>query len=492
MDINTPIESVNPLTMKQSETTIQTEKSNIERLLRKQQDAFLQNPAPSLQERIAVIKRFEKVLLNNQQALVQAINNDFGGRSQHESLIAEFMPIIEGVKYTRKHLKKWLRPSKRHVSLPLQPASAKVIYQPLGVVGIVVPWNYPVMLAASPLISALAAGNRVMIKMSEYTPETSALFASIISQHFNEDQIAVINGGPDVAAMFSQQPFDHLLFTGSTEVGRHVMSAAAKNLTPVTLELGGKSPTIVDSDFPVTEAAQRICFGKSVNAGQTCIAPDYVLVQESQQDAFVEAYTQAFKKMYPTLNHSEDYSAIINDKQFERLTSLYQDAKNKGATIRPVTDEVISDGSRRMPPCLILDPTEDMRLMQEEIFGPLLPIITVKGLDEALHYVQSRPRPLALYYFGLNKERQATVINRTHSGGVTINDTLTHVAVDDLPFGGIGPSGMGHYHGHEGFLTLSKAKPVLIKGKLNSTKFIYPPHNSLLKKRIIRFLTGKS
>ena len=464
--------------------------SELSALLAKQQQAYLEKPYPSLDERIADLKQLKKALLDNQEKLVDALNNDFGGRARNETLMAEFMPVIEGIKYSLKNLKKWMRPSRRHVGIQLQPASAKVVYQPLGVVGIVVPWNYPLMLAASPLITALAAGNRAMIKMSEYTPATSSLFAQIIKDTFTEDQVTVVNGEAEVGAAFTRLPFDHLLFTGSTQVGRHVMTAAAQNLTPVTLELGGKSPVIIDEDFPVEESAQRVCFGKSVNAGQTCIAPDYVLIHESQRDAFVQAYIKAFRKMYPGVNGNSDYSAVINERQLQRIQSLLDDAKAKGADLRPVSDEVVNDGSRRMVPHLILDPTDDMAVMQEEIFGPVLPVVSVKHLDDAIGYIQSRPRPLALYYFGLDKESQQKVITETHSGGVCVNDTLMHVAVDDMPFGGVGPSGMGHYHGHEGFLALTKAKSVLTKGRINSAKIAYPPYKGVLKGLIFKFLTG--
>ncbi|KEQ12628.1 coniferyl aldehyde dehydrogenase [Endozoicomonas montiporae] len=464
--------------------------STLTGLLHKQRKAFLQNPCPSASERRGWLQQLKQALLNHKEELIQAIDADFGGRSRNETLIAEFMSSLGDIAYGSKHLKKWMKPSRRSVPLHLQPASAKVLYQPVGVVGIIVPWNYPLFLAMGPLVAALSAGNRCMLKLSEFTPETSKLTTEIIAKTFPEDLITVVNGEADVAAAFSKLPFDHLLFTGSTSVGKHVMRAAADNLTPVTLELGGKSPVLVDNDFPLQEAVERICYGKSLNAGQTCVAPDYILIEKSQQQAFIDAYIKAFRTMYPTVSGNPDYSAIINERQHERLQSLIQDAKDKGATVVTLDDESITDGSRRMPPHLIVNATDDMEVMQQEIFGPLLPVIAIENLNEGIEFIRARPRPLALYYFGSSKERQEQVQQATHSGGVCINETLMHVAIDDMPFGGIGPSGMGHYHGHEGFLTFSKAKSVLSKGRFNSAKLVFPPHNTKLKKAILKFISS--
>ena len=464
--------------------------NNLQQVLDTQRSAFNRNPCPDFDERRHRILALKKNLLKNKQTFLEALDSDFGGRSRNESLLAEFMPILANIDYTLKHLKRWMRPSRRHVGYQLQPASAKVIYQPLGVVGIVVPFNYPLMLAISPLITALAAGNHSMLKMSEFTPQTSELLARIIAETFSEDTVTIINGEANIAALFTSLPFDHLLFTGSTTVGRHVMKAAANNLTPVTLELGGKSPVIIDDDFPVEEAANRVCYGKSLNAGQTCIAPDYILIKNSRKEAFISAYQKAFQTMYPALSHNPDYTAIINQKHYQRLTNLLDDARNKGATIIPCHSDTVSDNSRRMPASLIIDPTDDMSICQQEIFGPLLPVIGIDTLDEAISYINQRPRPLALYYFGANETAQNQVIHKTHSGGVCINECLLHVAVDDLPFGGIGPSGMGQYHGHEGFLTFSKAKAVLKKGRINSTQLMYPPYKGWLQKTVLNMFSG--
>lgn len=455
-----------------------------------QKTAFLKDPNPSYQERIARLTSLEKALLTHKEALLSALDEDFGGRSNSESLLTEFMPILGNINYTIKRLKKWMEPSRRKLSPQLLPASAKVVYQPLGVVGIVVPFNYPLFLSLGPLATILAAGNRAMIKMSEFTPKTSEQMARMIEQAFPPELVTVVCGDAQVATEFTSLPFDHIIFTGSTAVGHHVMRAAANNLTPVTLELGGKSPVIVDTDFPVAEAAERICYAKSLNAGQTCVAPDYILVNNNQKTAFIEHCLQAFRKMYPKVNGNNDYTSIINDRHHQRLLNLLEDARAGGATIYTANQEKINDGSRRIPMHIIENPSDSMGIMQEEIFGPLLPVIGIDSLDEAIEFVQQRPRPLALYYFGSDENKQEMVLERTHSGGVCINECLLHVAVEDMPFGGIGPSGMGQYHGYEGFLTFSKAKSVLTKGKLNSAKMIYPPYGSWFQKKLLAFLSG--
>ncbi|WP_313131798.1 coniferyl aldehyde dehydrogenase, partial [Stutzerimonas nitrititolerans] len=382
-----------------------------------------------------------------------------------------------------RRLRKWMKPSRRSVGLAFQPASARVLYQPLGVVGIIVPWNYPLYLAIGPLIGALAAGNRVMLKMSESTPATGQLLKDLLAQVFTEDQVAVVLGEADVGIAFSRLPFDHLLFTGSTSIGRQVMRAAADNLTPVTLELGGKSPAIVSAGVPLEDAAERIAFGKTLNAGQTCVAPDYVLVPKDRLEGFVEAYRQVIQRFYPQLSDNPDYTSIINPRQYARLQDYLDDAQTRGARLLPLFEQ---GQARRMPHHLLLNVTDEMRVMQDEIFGPLLPVVPYDDLQQALAYVNARPRPLALYYFGYDKAEQQAVLENTHSGGVCLNDTLLHVAQDDLPFGGVGPSGMGHYHGHEGFLTFSKAKGVFVKQRFNAARMIYPPYGKALQKLVYR------
>ncbi|MBF0674383.1 coniferyl aldehyde dehydrogenase [Pseudomonas sp.] len=455
----------------------------LEQVLARQRAAFRANPLPSAEQRRAWLKALRKLLVQEQDSIIQAISRDFSNRSADETRMAEIMPSILGIHYASKYLKKWMRTSRRAVGLPFQPASTRVIYQPLGVVGVIVPWNYPLFLAIGPLVGALAAGNRVMIKMSESTPEFSELLKTLLARIFPEDLVAVVTGDVEIGVAFSKLPFDHLLFTGATSVGKHVMRAAADNLTPVTLELGGKSPAIVSTTVPLRDAAERIAWGKTLNAGQTCIAPDYVLVPEARLNDFVNAYRQAVQRFYPQLQSNPDYTAIINQRQLNRLHGYISDAQHHGATVVPLFPE--SHG-RRMAHSVLLNTTDDMKVMQEEIFGPLLPVIPYQRLEDALAYINDRPRPLALYYFGYDKAEQQRVLEQTHSGGVCINDTLLHVAQDDAPFGGVGASGMGHYHGHEGFLTFSKAKTVFSKQRFNAARLIYPPYGKLLQKLVYK------
>lgn len=460
---------------------------HLQDLFEAQRRAYAANPMPPAAQRRQWLKALRDVLSNERQALINAISQDFSHRSADETLFAELMPSLQGIHYASKHLKGWMKPSRRAVGIAFQPASAKVIYQPLGVVGVIVPWNYPLYLAVGPLVGALAAGNRVMLKLSESTPATGELLKALLAKIFPEDLVCVVLGEAEVGMAFSTLRFDHLLFTGATSIGRHVMRAAAEHLTPVTLELGGKSPAIVSADVPLKDAAERIAFGKALNAGQTCVAPDYVLVPEDRVDGFVEAYSDAIRGFYPTLTDNPDYTAIINERQLARLNAYAKDATDKGATLIALHDQ---GQARRMPHSLLLNVSDEMKVMQDEIFGPLLPIVPYRGIDEAFAYINRRPRPLALYYFGYNKREQDRVLHETHSGGVCLNDTLLQVAQDDLPFGGIGPSGMGHYHGREGFLTFSKAKGVLVKQRLNAAKLIYPPYGksiqTLIQKLFIR------
>lgn len=457
--------------------------SELERVFAEQRKAFTANPMPAAGQRLQWLNSLHDLLCAEQQPLIDAISRDFSHRSADETLLAELMPSLFGIKDAGKNLKKWMKPSRRKVGIAFQPASAKVVYQPLGVVGIIVPWNYPLFLAIGPMIGALAAGNRVMLKLSESTPATGELLKNLFARIFPEDLVAVVLGEADVGIAFSRLPFDHLLFTGATSVGRHVMRAAAENLTPVTLELGGKSPAIVSHDVPLKDAAERIAFGKTLNAGQTCVAPDYVLVPEDRVEGFVEAYKTAVLGFYPTLADNPDYTAIINQRQLARLNHYLEDATEKGAKLISLYD---SGQDQRMPFSLLLNVTDEMLVMQDEIFGPLLPIVPYSRIDQAFAYVNQRPRPLALYYFGYNKAEQQRVLEQTHSGGVCLNDTLLHVAQDDLPFGGVGPSGMGHYHGHEGFMTFSKAKGVLIKQRFNAARLIYPPYGKAIQRWVYK------
>ncbi|OYT97120.1 MAG: coniferyl-aldehyde dehydrogenase [Pseudomonas sp. PGPPP3] len=455
----------------------------LQQLFTRQRDAFSANPMPSAEQRIQWLKSLSQMLASNQDALIKAINQDFSNRSADETLLAEIMPSLHGIHYACGHIKKWMKPSRRSVGMAFQPASAKVIYQPLGVVGVIVPWNYPLFLAMGPLVGALSAGNRVMIKMSESTPATSQLVKDLLGKIFPEDLVCVALGEAEVGVAFSKLAFDHLLFTGATSIGKHVMRAAAENLTPVTLELGGKSPVIVSAEVPLSDAAERIAFGKTLNAGQTCVAPDYVLVPRNRVEGFVAAYREAVTRFYPKLQDNPDYTAIINERQLQRLKGLLSDAESKGAKVINLYPEA---QGRRLPQAVLLDVNDDMTIMQDEIFGPLLPIVPYDTLEQAFAYINQRPRPLALYYFGYNKAEQQRVLEQTHSGGVCLNDTMLHVAQDDMPFGGVGPSGMGHYHGHEGFKTFSHAKGTFIKQRFNAARMIYPPYGKAIQKLVYK------
>lgn len=458
-------------------------------VLAAQREAYGRAPYPSLQERRDHLDRLERMLRQNIDAIVAALNADFGGRSADETKIAEIITSLEGIKYYRKRIKKWMQPERRGLGLMGFPGEATVVQQPLGVVGIIVPWNYPLYLALGPLIAALAAGNRAMIKMSEFTPRTGELVKSLLASEFDESHVAVFNGDVEVASAFSALPFDHLLFTGSTAVGRHIMRAAAENLTPVTLELGGKSPTIIGEDYPMKDAVERIAFGKCFNAGQTCVSPDYLLCPEHRVSEFVAEFTAQISAMYPTVIDNPDVTSIINERQHQRLSEYLTDAEAKGAKVirvNPANEDF--SNTRKMPYTLVLNVTDDMRIANEEIFGPILIVHSYKTLEEAVTYINARPRPLALYYFDWSNERARYVITHTHSGGVCINDTMTHVAIDDLPFGGVGDSGMGQYHGHEGFLTFSKPKSVFRKGRMNGTAMLLPPFNRKVHELVYKLM----
>jgi coniferyl-aldehyde dehydrogenase len=452
-----------------------TEEIRLKSLLAKQREAFLRDGAPSLAKRRANLLKLKNALLARRAEYQAAIDADFGHRPAHETAIMELMPTAQGIDYLRKNLRRWMRPRSRRVSMTFQPASAKVVYQPLGVIGILSPWNYPIGLCLMPLATAIAAGNRAMVKPSEFTPKTSALTTTVLSEIFSEEEVAIVIGGSEIGAAFSALPFDHLVFTGSTDVGRAVMKAASQNLVPVTLELGGKSPVIVERGFSLSRAAKSIVYGKLSNAGQTCVAPDYALVHENDIDAFVAAYQGAVRASYPNGASDEAYGAIISQRHYERLARLVEDAGAKGARIIEIGERAAARRVHTMVPTVIVGATLDMAVMQEEIFGPILPIISYKGFDEAIAYVNARPRPLALYIFSDHNNTVGQILARTTSGNVTVNDTLLHYVQDDLPFGGVGPSGMGAYHGEEGFKSLSHAKGVFTQAKWNFSGLMRPP-----------------
>ncbi|MCW5594890.1 MAG: coniferyl aldehyde dehydrogenase [Rhodocyclaceae bacterium] len=452
-------------------------------------EAAARDPHPDWRSRTALLDALERLLRENAQAIANAISADFGNRSQHETQLLELFPSFEAIRHARRHLKSWMRPERRAVSMWFLPGRARVLHQPLGVVGIIVPWNYPLMLAVGPLVAALAAGNRVMVKMSEYTPATSELFAHLVSKYFSDDEVVVVQGDAGVAQAFAQLPFGHLLFTGSTKVGYSVMRAAAENLTPVTLELGGKSPAILGPDFPLEKFVERVMVGKTMNAGQTCIAPDYVLVPAGRAREFIAAAQKVMADCYPDILRTPDYSSIISERHFNRLVGLLEDARAQGAEVVPLSSAAEPDAkTRRIPPVALLNVTPDMQAMQEEIFGPILPVVPYRDLDEAIRYVNARPNPLALYYFDQDRGRIDHVLEQTLSGGVTINDTILHIAQDSLPFGGVGESGKGHYHGFEGFEAFSKKKAVFYQSRLNGMALFKPPYGKLFE-RMVKLLT---
>lgn len=446
-----------------------------------QRAAFLRNGPPSLRQRRDDLKKLRSAVIGRRREIEEAIDADFGHRSRHETAIMEITPLIMGIDYLHRNLRRFMRPMRRQVALPMRFGSARVEYQPLGVVGVMAPWNYPLSLALMPLATAIAAGNRAMIKPSELTPSTSVLLARLLEEVFPQDEVTVVTGDASKGAAFSALPFDHLIFTGSTAVGRAVMKAASDNLVPVTLELGGKSPVIVARGHSLDHAAAAIAHGKLANAGQTCVAPDYVLIHEDEVDAFVAAYDEAVAVLYPDGPGSGDYASIVNDRHYARLTGLIDDARAKGARIREVgrQTEMANRHSRTFAPTIVLDARDDMRIMQEEIFGPVLPVLSYRDIDQAIAFVNVRPRPLALYYFGSGGEDQRKVLSRTTSGNVTINGTLMHYVQDDLPFGGVGSSGIGAYHGIEGFRALSHAKGIFEQGKWNASSLLRAPFGRL-------------
>ena len=454
--------------------------SRMEQVFAKQRTASRQNPYPDLETRLQNLGKLETILLENQEAITKAINSDFGNRCHQETRMLEVFGLLGGIGYNRKRLKKWMKPQKRHVGLAYLGGKNMVIPQPKGVVGIVAPWNYPLFLALSPCISALAAGSRCIVKMASNSQTLCRLMDKLVSEVFDDDTLAII---PGVSANeFTHRPWDHLVFTGSPAVGKIVMATAAQYLTPVTLELGGKSPTIIADDCDLKIAAERLLFGKYLNAGQTCVAPDYLFVPRDKVTEFVDLASEIVSKRYPT-TASRDFTSIIDEKAFSRLSAVLQDAIDKGAKPINLLGEAKSDAdTRKMPPYLVLDPDDDMLLMQEEIFGPILPVIPYDNLDEVIDYINKNERPLALYLYSDDKAAQNKVIHNTLSGGMCLNDSMLHVAQHDMPFGGIGNSGMGHYHGEEGFKEFSKLRPIFKQAKKSGILALAPPYGDGFEK----------
>jgi coniferyl-aldehyde dehydrogenase len=457
----------------------------IDHIFAEQQKAFRANPNPSARERRANLETVGAILRENADRIVHAISEDFGHRSKHETQLLELFPTLEDVRHATSNVARWMRTERVSTGVWFKPGRSRIVRQPLGVVGIVVPWNYPINLSIGPLVAALAAGNRAMIKMSELTPSTGELLSKIFGERMNRDLVAIVNGSAAVAKEFSSKAFDHLLFTGSTAVGKSVMNAASANLTPVTLELGGKSPAIVAPGYSIEKSAERIALGKFLNAGQTCIAPDYVLVPREQINAFRDAVAGVVRRYYPQGTASDDYTSIISASHIQRLSEWRAEALQHGAIeLRLGEDDV---DRRKFAPTILVNADVNTRVMRDEIFGPILPLVGYDSLDGALRYVADRPRPLAMYYFDNDGSRVDHVLQTSIAGGVTVNDTMLHFAQDSLPFGGVGASGMGSYHGVHGFNTFTKQKGVFIQSRVNGGGFLVPPFGAGLEK-ILRVL----
>jgi coniferyl-aldehyde dehydrogenase len=451
----------------------------------RQHEASRGSPTPDVAARRASLATLYELVRGNANEFARTIAEDFGGRSQRETEILEVIPTLNAIRHARKRVKAWMRPERRSVDWLFQPARAWVRYEPLGVVGILSPWNYPLLLALVPLVNVLSAGNRTMLKPSELTPAFSDLLGRLVAERFAPEQVRVISGGVDVARAFSSLPFDHLLFTGSTAVGREVMRAAAENLTPVTLELGGKSPAIIGADFPLGKAARSIAFGKWLNAGQTCVAPDYVLVPADRAAAFADAVMVEARRGYPSIA-SDDYTSVISERHRARLRAAIEEAAAAGAVIIRHGGDAAA-GPLKIAPTVVLGAPAGGLLLREEIFGPVLPVVPYERLDDALAFVNARDRPLALYCFTNDERVRAKVLDGATSGGVTLNGTLLHAGHDGLPFGGIGASGMGSYHGHDGFRRFSHARAVHAIGAINAPEWLGPPWGRLAAKAT-RFL----
>jgi coniferyl-aldehyde dehydrogenase len=452
--------------------------------LQRLRTAQADDPLPAWPRRAARLCALRTLLQEHRVELAAAINADFGQRPVEETDLLEIFPSLSAIRHALRHGRRWMKPRRRLADLLFLPARTELRPQPRGVVGIIVPWNYPLYLAVGPLVDALVAGNRAMLKMSEFTPRFSALFAEKIARHFQPDEVVVVNGDATVAQAFSALPFDHLLFTGSTAVGHQVMRAAAANLTPVTLELGGKSPAIIGPGARFEHAVERIVFGKLVNAGQTCIAPDYVLLPRARMAEFIDAARRTVAQMYPQLAQGAQYASIVSDRQYQRLVALRDGAVAAGAHAHTLSDTAEDATRRLLPPQLLSEVSDSMDVMREEIFGPLLPLVPYDTLDEAIAYVRARAHPLALYLFEHDQGRIDRVLACTQAGGVSVNDTLYHIAQHGLPFGGVGASGMGGYHGEAGFRTFSHMKPVFRQARFNGAGLLNPPYGARFKRML--------
>ena len=453
---------------------------------------YLKEGAVSAETRIDRLERGIDGLIKYQDKFVEALDKDFSCRPPQVTMLTDVAASITGMKHAIKHLRKWMKAEKRPTMFPLNllGGRSRIEYQPLGVVGVIAPWNFPVYLTFGPLAGVLAAGNRALVKPSEFTPATSAVMAEMVAETWSELEVAMFDGGPEVGQVFSGLPFDHLLFTGATSIARHIMAAASRNLVPVTLELGGKSPVIISRSADIEKSIGRIMLGKTLNAGQICLAPDYLIVPEEKLHEVIAAAQKAVAEMYPKLLDNPEYTSVINDRHFDRLNGYLKEAEERGVktiSINPANEDFSAQqGTRKIPPTLIPEPPEDLKVLEEELFGPLLPIRTYKDFEETITYINSKPRPLAAYYFGNDAAEEEAVITRTTSGGVCVNDVIMHIMQEELPFGGVGPSGMGAIHGHAGFKTFSHTKSIYRQVNLNVGKLggMLPPYNKTTDKTI--------
>ena len=464
---------------------------NLNKVLEKQKKAHLRDGALSVETRKEWIDRCIALLIKYQNEIVEAISKDFGHRSTESSLLADVAGSIGSLKSAKENIKKWVKPEKRKVTpaiLGILGAKLRVEYQPLGTVGVISPWNFPVTLTFGPLGSIFAAGNRAMIKPSEFTPETSKLMKVMFEEAFKEEEVAVFTGGPDLGEAFSSLPFDHLLFTGATSIAKHVMRAASENLVPVTLELGGKSPVIISKNTNFDMSVKRVMAGKTMNAGQICLAPDYVFIPKDKKEEFISQSKKTVTEMYPSLKDNPDYTSVINQRHYDRLQGYVDEAKEKGfevIEINPSNEDFSQQAHHKIPPTLIVDPDDNLSVMKEEIFGPILSVKTYEDIEDTVDYINSNDRPLGLYYFGDDKKEMQNVLENTTSGGVTINDVVFHVGQDNAPFGGVGPSGTGSYHGIEGFKNFSHTKTIYTQSSFDGLFGLFrPPFGAKAKNAI--------
>ncbi len=468
-------------------TDDQTAEARLNRVFAAQKQAYNKTPYPGLAERKRDLKSLRRQIQRYQDAIAEALYEDFGGRSPAESKLIDALGPVLMIYHALRNVRKWMKPNKRWTELLFASNTIKVTYQPKGVVGVIGPWNFPIYATIGPLVMALAAGNRVMIKNSEFTPRSTAVLKQMLGEIFPQDQVAVFGEEVTDPNTFTSLPYDHIVFTGSPAVGKIIMRTAAQNLTPVTLELGGKSPAIVSRSSSLDDAAKRIVHGKALNSGQICVAPDFALVPRESVTEFTASLKAQFRKLYPTTQGNEHYTSILNERHFNRITGLIDEARNKGAEVTVCGE---SGPGRQMPLHIVTGVNDDMKLMHEEIFGPVLPIVPYDTIEEAIKYIADRPRPLAEYIFGHDKSEREKILRQTHSGGVSINDWGWHAFNHDAPFGGVGNSGMGSYHGAEGFRELSHQKTVYKRHRFFPVGLFYPPYGTKIQDLVLKIFLG--